>query len=334
MAEERGTAAVAPGMPPSSIVPVTSIDIVIVNWNSGSYLRDCLGALDQGADAGQLNLIVVDNASTDCSATGLAVDRAQLHFIKNAENRGFAKASNQGAWEGSAPYLLFLNPDVRVEADTIKTAVASLDDPDHSDVGILGVQLLDNEGRVQRCCARTPTIATLLLHRLFLDRLCPGLVPPHFLTGWDHLGTAKVDQVMGAFLLVRRAIFERLGGFDERFFLYYEDVDLCRAVRRAGWRVLYFAGARAIHPGGGSTNSVKARRLYHLAISRTEYTAKWHGRVAAFVLIVLTVGFELPIRWLHAMVVRSPQEARSVLSAMALVCKDLGNLTCRIGARI
>ena len=210
---------------------MSSIDIVIVNWNSGSYLRDCLVALDQCADAGRLNLVVVDNASTDHSATGLAVDRAQLHFIKNADNRGFAKASNQGAREGSAPYLLFLNPDVRVEADTVKTAVASLDDPGHSDVGILGVQLIDNEGRIQRCCARAPTIATLLLHRLFLDRLCPGLVPPHFLTGWDHCATAKVDQVMGAFLLIRRAIFEQLGGFDERFFLYYEDVDLCR--RRA-----------------------------------------------------------------------------------------------------
>ena len=334
MAEERGTAAAAPGMPANSIGPLTLIDIVIVNWNSGSYLRDCLLALNHAADVDRWNLIVVDNASTDHSAVGLRVDRAQPRFIRNADNRGFAKASNQGAREGSAPYLLFLNPDVRVAADTVKTAVAVLDDPRHADVGILGVQLIDKEGRIQRCCARAPTASTLLLHRLFLDRLCPGLVPPHFLTGWDHCATAKVDQVMGAFLLIRRPIFEQLGGFDERFFLYYEDVDLCLAARQAGWRVLYFAGARAIHAGGGSTDAVKGERLHHLAISRTVYAAKWHGRLAALALIVLTVLFELPIRWLHATAARSPREARSVLSAMALVWKDLGSLTCRIGVRI
>ncbi len=332
MTEERGATAAASVIPVTSINP--SVDIVIVNWNSGCHLRECVAALDNSTGADRLNLIVVDNASTDRSAIDLVVDRTQLRLLANADNRGFARACNQGAREGTAPYLLFLNPDVRVEASTVETAVASLHDPGHSDVGILGVQLVDNEGRIQRCCARAPTVATLLLHRLFLDRLCPGLVPPHFLTGWDHCGTANVDQVMGAFLLIRRAIFEQLGGFDERFFLYYEDVDLCRAARQAGWRVLYYAGARAIHAGGGSTNSVKAWRLYHLAISRTEYTGKWHGRVAALALIVLTICLELPIRWLHATVARSPQEAKSVLSAMALVCKDLGNLTYRIGARI
>jgi hypothetical protein len=215
----------------------------------------------------------------------------------------------------------------------VEKSVAFLDDPTHSDVGILGVQLADTEGRIQRCCARTPSISTLLLQRLFLDRLCPTLVLPHFQTDWDHLDTRPVDQVMGAFLLIRRALFEQLHGFDERYFLYYEDVDLCLSARRAGWQVVYFAGARAEHVGGGSTNAVKGRRLYHLAISRAEYAAKWHGRVAAFALIMLTLTFELPIRWLHAMVARSPQEGRSVLEAMRLVCKDLGNLTCRMGVR-
>ena len=138
---------------------------------------------------------------------------------------------------------------------------------------------------------------------------------------------------MGAFLLIRRELYDQLGGFDERFFLYYEDVDLCLAARRAGWRVVYFAGTRAEHAGGGSTNQVKAWRLYHLAISRIEYTAKWHGQIAAFALIVLTLGFEMPIRWLHAMVARSPDERKTVLQAMGWVCTDLGKLSYRVGVR-
>jgi GT2 family glycosyltransferase len=310
-----------------------NVDIVIVNWNSGACLRECLVALHANAGAERFNLIVVDNASTDGSASDLPIGPTNFTVVQNADNKGFATASNQGAREGRAPYVLFLNPDVRTTGHTVDKATAFLDNPACSDIGILGVQLVDMEGRIQRCCARAPTVVTILLQRLFLDRLCPSLVSPHFLIDWDHLDTRQVDQVMGAFLLIRRALLEQLKGFDERYFLYYEDVDLCLSARRAGWQVVHFAGAHAKHAGGGSTNAVKGRRLYHLAISRAEYTAKWHGRVAAFALIVFTLCFEFPIRWLHAMVARSPQEGRSVFQAIRLFYKDLGNLTCRMGVR-
>ena len=308
-----------------------AVDIVIVNWNSGAHLRECLAALDGSPGAQRLNLIVVDNASTDQSAAGLAVDHAKLELLQNPVNRGFAVASNQGARIGSAGYLLFLNPDVRMAAGAVESAVAYLDHPSRANVGIVGAQLLDQEGRIQRCCARTPTVNGLLLHRLFLDRFWPGLVPPHFLSDWDHQETREVDQVIGASLLIRRGLFERLGGFDERFFLYYEDVDLCLRVRRAGSQVMYFVGAKGHHAGGGSTNAVIGRRLYHLSISRADYTAKWHGRLAAWGVIMLTLGAELPIRWLRAILTRSPHEGQSVRQAMVLVCKDLGNRTCRMG---
>jgi GT2 family glycosyltransferase len=170
-----------------------------------------------------------------------------------------------------------------------------------------------------------------LAHRLFLDRFYPALVPRHFLSDWDHRDTRSVDQVIGAFLLIRRGLFEKLQGFDERYFLYYEDVDLCLSVRKAGWKVVYFAGARAEHVGGGSTGGAKGRRLYYLTISRTQYTAKWHGKMAAVAVFGLSVILELPIRWLHAIVARPPQERRAVLEAMKLVFKDVGNLTWRRG---
>src|SRR6266853_1816202 len=200
----------------------SSVDVVIVNWNSRELLRECLAALDQSINAENVNVIVVDNASTDGSADGLAAVRINFEVVRNADNRGFASACNQGAAKGKAPYLLFLNPDVRVRTDTVESTTAYLNDPDNSGAGIVGVQLLDSDGHIQRSCARKPTAASLLLHTMFLDRLFPRLVPPHFLVKWDHRETREVDQVMGAYLMIRRGLFTGLGGCDECFFLYYE----------------------------------------------------------------------------------------------------------------
>jgi N-acetylglucosaminyl-diphospho-decaprenol L-rhamnosyltransferase len=320
------------GLAASGRAPRSGVDIVIVNWSSRSLLRECLAALDRSTIADRLDVVVVDNASTDGSADGLAMARTRLEVVRNPENRGFAAACNQGAKLGGAPALLFLNPDVRVRPDTVATAINYLDDPAYARVGVVGAQLLDVDGRVQRSCARAPTLSSLLLQTLFLDRLCPALVPPHFLIEWDHGDTRPVDQVMGAFLMIRRALFEELGGFDERFFLYYEDVDLCLAARQSGWTVVHHASAQAEHAGGGTTEAIKDRRLFHAATSRVEYVAKRHGLVAAMVLIVFILVFEMPIRWLHATVTRSPGEGWLVVRGMALFWQNLARLSRRIGA--
>jgi len=298
---------------------VTQVDIVIVNWNSHAYLRACVAALDRSTIAEALHVVVVDNASTDGSIDGLTATRVQLEVVRNQDNRGFAVACNQGAGRGSAPFVLFLNPDVSVRPDTIEQAVRFLAEPDNAKVGAVGVKLTDEDGGVQRCCARAPTLATLILHTLFLDRLLPALAPPHFLVEWDHGDTRAVDQVMGAFLMIRRDVLDRVGGMDERFFLYYEDVDLCLAVRNAGFGVVHFAGAQAVHAGGGTTKAVKDRRLFHHAISRMDYASKHYGRAAAAVLMACILVFELPIRALHASIARSPEEGRSVLRAAAMI---------------
>jgi GT2 family glycosyltransferase len=299
------------------------IDIVVVNWNSRFHLKACIAALDRSTIAEALHVVVVDNASTDGSIAGLAAERISLDIVRNADNRGFAVACNQGARKGSAPLVLFLNPDVQVRPDTLALVARYMAEPSNARVGALGVQLMDQDGQVQRCCARAPTLATLILHSLFLDRLLPALVPPHFLVEWDHAETREVDQVMGAFLLIRRALFERIGGMDERFFLYYEDVDLCLAVRQAGSAVVHYAPAQAAHAGGGSTGSVKDRRLFHHVISRVDYAAKQYGRAAAALLMAFILSFELPMRWLHASMAGSPGEGGSVLRAIAMIGKKV-----------
>lgn len=155
------------------------LDVVIVNWNAGEQLRACLASLAASADAAALRVVVVDNASTDGSADGLDRPGLALTVLRNAENRGFARACNQGAALGRAEAILFLNPDTQVSRDGIAAARAALEaDPR---TGIVGARLVDDEGRTHRTCARHPTGARLVAHTLFLDRLLPGRVPPHFL---------------------------------------------------------------------------------------------------------------------------------------------------------
>jgi N-acetylglucosaminyl-diphospho-decaprenol L-rhamnosyltransferase len=299
-----------------------AIDVVIVNWNSRELLRECLTALDCSTNTGELNVIVIDNASSDRSADGLAAERLHIDVVVNDENCGFAAACNQGASRGGAPLILFLNPDVRLKADALDKVCRYLTEPANAGVGIAGIQLIDAQGHVQRSCARTPTPAALMLRSMFLDRLCPALVRPHFLKEWDHRDTRPVDQVMGACLMIRRPTWEELGGFDERFFLYYEDVDLCVAARQAGWSVIYFAGAQAEHVGQGTTQAIKLRRILYEARSRIRYVAKRHGKAWAGLVGLLIVLFELPVRGLYATTVLSPREGWNVLRAASFFSRS------------
>lgn len=307
-----------------------SLDVVIVNWNSGTCLRECIAALDRSTIAAQIEVVVVDNASGDGSSENLAAERCHLKVVSNSKNQGFAVACNQGSRHGRAPVLLFLNPDVRVDPETLAQALGFLNHPNNRNVGVLGVQLLNSARQLQRSCARTPTLPTLLAQTMFLDRLCPRLAPPHFMIEWDHADTRPVDQVMGACLFTRRPLFQRIGGFDERFFLYYEDVELCAAARQLGALVVYFSAAQAIHIGGASSGMVQDRRLYYLLNSKAKYTAKHYGQGAAKLLTVLIFLFEFPLRWLHATLYRSRAEARLIIRGIALFGHDWLRNRCRI----
>ncbi|MFL6796344.1 MAG: glycosyltransferase family 2 protein [Xanthobacteraceae bacterium] len=309
------------GVSSASAAPDALVDIVVVNWNAGSLLSECVTALDRSTIARALRVVVVDNASTDHSIQALATQRLQLDVILNSENRGFAAACNQGARLGAAPYLLFLNPDVEVHTDAVEKALAYLSSPAHERTGIVGIQLLSRDGTVSRCCARTPSLSGLLLRTMFLDRICPRLVKPHFLEDWDHTDTRPVDQVMGAFLLIRRGLFEKLGFFDERFFVYYEDVDLCLSARQAGWSVVHVADAKARHAMGGTTRAIRDVRLSLLLESRVAFAAKRYGRAAATALTLAILACELPIRLLHATL--TDREPRWIVRAMVIYCRSL-----------
>lgn len=267
------------------------IDIIIVNWNSGKQLYECLQSIGTATKDGSNlgNIIVVDNASVDGSADELQNFNLPLTIIRNNINRGFAAACNQGASESKADYLLFLNPDVQLFENSLSVPIAFMERPENRHIGIVGIQLVDEEGRISRTCARFPTSRQFFAKMLGLDRLFPCVFPSHFMVEWDHKDSREVDQVMGAFFLVRRNLFEVLSGFDERFFVYFEEVDFSLRARQLGYSSFYLTEAQAYHKGGGTSEQIKARRLFYSLRSRIIYGYKHFSWIAATMLMLGTI---------------------------------------------
>ena len=296
------------------------LDIVIVNWNSGGLLRRCVASIGHLSCANYTldRVTVVDNASSDDSAGALG---ANVELVRNTNNPGFGRASNQGARLGTAELLLFLNPDITLEPDSLTTAVSRLnDDPT---IHAVGIRLLDDVGAAHRSCCRIPTVRMLLAHSLGLDRL-PALARTGYtMREWAHDDTRFVDHVIGAFYLVRRDVFVSLGGFDERFFVYLEDLDLSMRIKGAGGRCLYLAESTAHHVGGGTTRAIKARRLFYSLRSRLQYTAKHHGWIGLTLVGASTLIVEPIVRLVAALLQRSWADVKAIAGAYALVYRSI-----------
>ena len=259
-----------------------SVDVVIVNWNSGSLIVDCLNSLlDCGDEIS--NIILVDNASTDGSYELIVKNYRNVIFVSNKKNFGFAKACNIGAALAQNEYILFLNPDTKVFRGSISKSLFFMQQPENYSIGAVGIKLRDGTGKVARSSCRFPAISSLVCHSVGLDRLLPRT--GYLMNDWDHMDSRNVDHVIGAFYLIRRRIFEKLNGFDERFFVYLEDLDLSLRIRNLGYKVFYLSEAEAYHVGGGTSSRVKALRLFYSLRSRLIYANKHFpplGRVPIF----------------------------------------------------
>ncbi len=288
------------------------LDIVIVNWNAGSLLRDCIASINEtGKENLQTHVIVVDNASSDDSLNDIEALGVKVTIIRNKTNLGFAAACNQGAAFASTgtDYLLFLNPDTRLYENSLFTPLSFMAAPENSNIGICGIQLINETRQVDRSCARFPTPLIFLLQAIGLNKL-PGLRQfSMHQVDWDHATTQTVDHVIGAFFLVRRSLFEQLQGFDERFFVYLEDLDFSRRAFLAGWSSVYLTSAQAFHVGGGTSKQIKATRLFYSIRSRLLYTFKHFSSAAAWSVLTVTFLIE-PI-------------SRTAFLATRLSCRDV-----------
>jgi len=266
-----------------------TLDIVIVNWNSGRQLADCIDSIKAHSGGLVGKCIVVDNGSTDGS-TDFLDGADDVDLVRAGRNLGFGRACNLGARRGNSPFILLLNPDACLLQDCLARAVAAFDAPENDRVGIVGVQLLDEKGVIQRTCARAPTPAHLVAKSFGVTAVLKS-ADLHMLE-WDHKETRVVDHVIGAFYLTRRSLFDDLGGFDERFFVYLEDIDFSRRAALSGYRSLYLASAHAFHKGGGVSEQVKAHRLFYSLRSRIQYAAKHFSRPGAAMVAASTLLIE------------------------------------------
>lgn len=271
-----------------------SLDIILVNRNSGHHLRECLASMAGAARTGVelRRVVVVDDVSTDDSLQGIDAMDLPLTCIRNPVRTGYGGSCNRGAAGSEADYLLFLNTDTRLREDSLTVPVRFLQAPENAGVAIVGIKLLGADGTASRSSARFPTLRRYFVIFLGLDRLFPSLFLSHQMKEWDHLSTREVDQVMGAFMMMRREVLDRLGGYDKRFFVYMEDLDLSLRARALGYQSVYLSTAAAIHLGGGTANRVKSESLFFLFRSRIQYGFKHFGTLRGLVLLLATVMLE------------------------------------------
>jgi GT2 family glycosyltransferase len=302
-----------------------SVDIIVVNRNSGPLLKECLESIVSARwDAVDLRSVtVVDDLSRDKSWEGIESLPLPLTLIKNQTYIGYGASCNRGVASSQADYLLFLNADARLFQETVETSVAFMESDTNSRVGICGVQLLDETNAVSRSCARFPRARDFIGKSFGLEKVLHRYLRGMFMTDWDHGDTREVDHVMGAYALIRRGLFEELGGFDERFFVYLEDLDLSLRAAERDWHTVYLAEAQAYHMGGGTSKQVPATSLFYALRARIQYANKHFGRLSATAVIGSALLIEPLTRIAWAATRGSLSDAVNTVSAAARLVSDL-----------
>ena len=299
-----------------------SVAIVIVNWNSGRLLRECLESVCRDDSESLVQVIVVDNDSSDSSLSDLP-DDPRVTIIRSKENLGFGKACNLGARESKSEFVLLLNPDCTIQTGLIDSISRTLGSRAHRRDAVLGIALRDSAGRIQRHCARRPTASMMVLDSIGVPKIFPRCFRGILMEEFDHLTSRHVDHVIGGFYLVRREVFDEVGGFDEAFFLYLEDLDLSCRIRDEGWGIWYSAEHSAHHEGGGTTKQIKARRLFYAVESRLLFAKKNLGRVAYATVLGASLLIEPLTRLLHSLLRLDRGSARETLIAFGMIYRQV-----------
>jgi len=265
--------------------------IVILSWNVRDLLRQCLESVasDRPLSANRpplaAEIIVVDNASSDGSVEMVRAEFPAVRLIANQTNRGYTGGNNDGIAAAVGRYVMILNPDTRVLDDALVAMVAYADA--HPDVGVVGPQLLNPDGSVQSSRRRFPTLMTGLFESTWLEPLAPrDVLRRYYVLDQPDDAIQEVDWLFGACFLVRREVIQQVGALDEGFFMYSEEMDWCRRIRQAGWKVVYLPAAQVIHYGGKSSDQVAAQRHIYFQTSKVRYFCKHHGALTAGVLRV------------------------------------------------
>lgn len=288
----------------------TEVSIIIASHNTSLYLERSLEAIGDGYE-----LIVVDTGSTDGSPALVRERFPYVRLVERDENPGYGGALNEGIAMSSGEYLLLMNGDVWPRPHALERLVGSAEHEERA--GIVGPRLFNPDGTLQPSVRGFPTLWRLLTEYLFLRWLAPWSRALNAFYGsrFDHRSRREAEFLVGAVLLVRRQLIDEIGGFDERFFMYNEEVDFCYRARVAGWKVVFSPDAEFVHVGGASTLEIRRPQMYREQLrSHLRFLAKHHGvSQAERARRLLAVAM-----WIRAVVfgvVRRPERRRLSLDA-------------------
>ncbi len=301
-------------MNPSAADDRPDLSVVVASFNTRDLLAACLGTLQQATGALRAEVVVVDNSSSDGSAAMVASRFPDVRLLRNTTNEGFAKANNRAMRESRGRFVLLLNPDTLIPSDTIEPLVRFLEA--HPKVGMAGCRVERVDGRLDEACKRGfPTPLAALGRFLGLDRLFPNhpVLGGYRKVAADPAGRYEVDSLVGAFMLVRRETIDDVGGLDENFFMFGEDVDWCYRVKRKDWQVYYVGDYRVVHHKGGSTRKVPQRMNWHFHRSmflfhRKHLVDRYPFFVNWLVYAGITLRFALKSAWSVLTPVRTPAQ--------------------------
>ena len=266
---------------------MTALSVFIITYNSAPLLRSCLDSLRAQTLVGDFEVIVVDNASRDDSVAIMQTEYPEVNLIASEVNLGFGNANNAAFSEATGRYLVLLNPDAYLPPATLERALSHMEG--NAEAGMGGGLLQDTQGNWQPSARLFPS---LLNDSLTMSGLANRYPASRFFGRFDRswadpLKAAAVDWVPGAFAIVRRSLIDQIDLFDPRFFLYYEEVDLCRRIHQAGFKVFYWPDLVITHVGGASSETVDelvfSRSGKQLTLWRMQsqllYYRKWHGLI-------------------------------------------------------
>ena len=255
------------------------LSIIIVSWNVKDKLRENLSALFKTRGDFKFEVFVVDNNSADGSAAMVRAEFSAARLIANSENLGFARANNQAIKQAGGQFILLLNPDMRVGADTLEKVLSWA--KDNQQATVIGCHLVDEKGQTIKQVRRFPKFFDQLLITLKIPHLIPGAVNKYLLSDFNYAAAAKVDSIRGAFFLINRENYQKISGLgkpflDERYFIWFEEVDFCREVYKLGGEVWYTPAAECLDYVGASFALVKlGQKQKYISESMLKYFQKW-----------------------------------------------------------
>ncbi len=260
------------------------LSIIIISWNVADDLQACLESIYQtSAKSLEVEVIVVDSASSDHTVEMTQTQFPQVNLIVQNENAGFTRGNNMGLKAAQGRHLFLLNPDTLVLGNALEVMVNYLDQ--HPDVGIVGPYTFNTDGTTQSTRRRFPTVALAFFESTWLQSFAPqALLDEYYVNDKPLLSTVDVDWVQGSALILRREVYEQIGGLDTDYVMFSEELDFCKRAKLMGWRVVFLCTAQIIHHGGKSTQQVVANKHIYFQESKLRYFNTYHGTRVAFIL--------------------------------------------------